>query len=106
EIKQLIVVQPQARYRLEFYVRARDFDSPEGPRLTIAHSRTGAEIAASAPLAQGSYDWQLVRLEFAAPADWGALVISLQRQPKFSYDEPTRGTLWLDDFTVTEVSSK
>jgi tetratricopeptide (TPR) repeat protein len=106
EVKQLVVVRPQARYRLEFYVKARDFASPEGPRLAIAHSRTGAEVAVSAPIAEGSYDWQRVTLDFAAPADWGGLILTLKRIPKFSYDEPTRGTLWLDDFKLTELSNR
>ncbi|MFL6216342.1 MAG: tetratricopeptide repeat protein [Blastocatellia bacterium] len=105
EIKQLLLVHPQARYRLEFYVKARDFASPEGPRLAIAHNRTGAEIAASAPIAEGSYDWQRVTLEFAAPSDWGALLLTIKRVPKFSYDEPTRGTLWFDDFSLIELSN-
>jgi hypothetical protein len=104
EINQLLVVRPQTRYRLEFYVKARDFSSPEGPRLAIAHNRTGAEIAASAPIAEGTYDWQRVTLEFAAPSDWGALRLTIKRVPKFSYDEPTRGTLWLDDFSLSELN--
>jgi len=106
EVKQLIVVRPQARYRLEFYVKARDFVSPEGPRLVIVHSRTNTEIAASAPVAEGSYDWQRVTLEFVSPADWNAVLLTIKRTPKFSYDEPTRGALWLDDFTLSDLSYK
>jgi tetratricopeptide (TPR) repeat protein len=106
EIRQLVVVRPRARYRLEFYVKARDFVSPEGPRLVLAHSRTNAEIARSAPVAEGSYDWRRVALEFVAPADWNALLLTIKRIPKFSYDEPTRGALWLDDFTLSELNDK
>ena len=87
-------------------MKARDFVSPEGPRLVIAHSRTSAEIARSAPIAEGIYDWQRVTLEFVAPADWGALLLTIKRTPKFSYDEPTRGALWLDDFTLSELNDK
>ncbi|MEY3282032.1 MAG: hypothetical protein RIR86_45, partial [Acidobacteriota bacterium] len=25
------------------------------------------------------------------------------RQPQFSYDEPTRGGIWFDDFTLREL---
>jgi hypothetical protein len=31
------------------------------------------------------------------------LVVSLKRKPRYSFDEPTRGTLWLDDFKLTEM---
>jgi hypothetical protein len=47
-----------------------------------------------------------VTLEFVAPADWGALLLTIKRIPKFSYDDPTRGTLWLDDFSLTELDNR
>jgi hypothetical protein len=31
------------------------------------------------------------------------LLVTVRRLPKFSYDEPSRGTIWLDDFTLTEA---
>jgi len=31
-----------------------------------------------------------------------AVLISIKRKPKFSYDEPTRGTVWFDDFSLKE----
>jgi tetratricopeptide (TPR) repeat protein len=104
EFKQLVVIRPQARYRLDFYVRAKDFDSPEGPRMAIVQDRSNAEIAETAPIAQGSYEWRPVTVEFTAPADWGAVVLTIKRVPKFSYDDPTRGTLWFDDFSLIELS--
>jgi hypothetical protein len=106
EIKQLVVVRPQTRYRLEFYVKAKDFVSPEGPCLMLAHSRSREEIARSAPIAEGSYEWQRLTFEFVAPTEWGGLLLTIKRVPKFSYDEPTRGSLWLDDFTLSEVNTK
>jgi tetratricopeptide (TPR) repeat protein len=106
EVKQLFVVHPQARYRLEFYVKAIDFFMAEGPRLAVTHNRTGAEIATTDPFAEGSYEWRRVTLEFVAPADWGALLLTIKRIPKFSFDEPARGTLWLDDFSLTEMNNR
>ena len=31
------------------------------------------------------------------------MVISIKRKPRFSYDEPTRGTVWFDDFSMKQV---
>jgi hypothetical protein len=64
-------------------------------------------IAASEPIARGSGDWQRLAVEFAAPpspngAGMSAVFVSIKRKPKFSYDEPTSGSVWLDDFTVKE----
>ena len=28
--------------------------------------------------------------------------VSIVRLPRYGYDEPTRGTIWFDDFKLTE----
>ena len=106
EIKQLVAVRSGARYTLECYAKTSDLESPEGPRVVVASGATSAWIAASEPLAQGSGDWQRLPIDFVAPqsANGGmsAVFISIKRKPKFSYDEPTRGTVWFDDFSLKE----
>jgi len=103
EIRQLVLVRPGARYALECYVKTNGLETPEGPRLVVANTTW---IAASEPVAQGSNDWQRLAVEFVAPPNpknaMSAVYISLKRKPKFSYDEPTRGDLWLDDFSLKE----
>jgi hypothetical protein len=100
EIRQLVVVQGGKRYRLECYVRTKDFDSPEGPRLVV--TAANAEIASSQLVAQGSADWHAIAVEFTAPAGAKSVNISIRRIPKFSYDDPTKGTVWFDDFVLKE----
>jgi len=104
EIKQLVVLPPGAHYRLEFYFRTDHLASPEGPRIQVAESGTGKALAVSDPLAPGTYDWRLVSLEFTTsqgdPSRGMTLAISVIRKPRFSYDEPTKGTIWFDDFEM------
>lgn len=106
EIRQLVPLRPGAKYRLEFYVRASGLDTPEGPRVVVADSVSSKWIAASEPVAKGSSDWQHRMLDFVVPPNANGsavgVFISIKRKPKFSYDEPTRGTLWFDDFSMTE----
>ena len=43
--------------------------------------------------------------DFVAPrgnSDSVAVYITVKQTPRFSYTEPTRGTVWLDDFTIKE----
>jgi tetratricopeptide (TPR) repeat protein len=106
EIKQLVVVRPGARYRLEFYVKAEGLVTPEGPRVVVA-DKANNWIAASEPVAAGSSDWTLMAVEFVAPAapeTSSAVTLSIKRRPKqnLPYDEPTRGVIWFDDFTMKE----
>jgi hypothetical protein len=63
---------------------------------------SSTEIVKSAPISAGSGDWRPVVIDFTAPENTRAIVITIKRVPKFSYDEPTSGTVWFDDFVLTE----
>jgi len=106
EIRQLVTVRPGARYSLECYAKTSELETPEGPRLVVSHSASPGWLAASEPVVQGSGDWQRLSVDFVAPQSasgaTSAVVISIKRKPKFSYDEPTRGTVWFDDFSLKE----
>jgi tetratricopeptide (TPR) repeat protein len=104
EVRQLILARPGARYRLECYVKAADLITSEGPRVAVSNRADSTTIAFSEPVAAGSYDWRRLTIEFTAPASASALVLGLKRIPRFSYDEPTRGMIWLDDVTLTEIT--
>jgi tetratricopeptide (TPR) repeat protein len=106
EIKQLVPVRPGARYTLECYAKTSELETPEGPRVVVANSASPVWIAASEPVARGSGDWQRLAVDFVAPQSvsggMSAVFISIKRKPKFSYDEPTRGAVWFDDFSLKE----
>jgi tetratricopeptide (TPR) repeat protein len=104
EIRQLVVVRPGAHYRIECYIKSDSLVTPEGPRVVVT-DRTGTWIASSDAVAEGTSDWKLVSFTFAAPtvADTASAVyVSVKRRPKYAYDDPTKGTVWLDDFTMKE----
>jgi hypothetical protein len=102
QVKQTIVVRGGARYRLECYARAERLDTPEGPRLVVTDITSSTEIGASGPLTGGSSDWRKIAVDFNAPATARAVVVTIKRVPKFAYDNPTRGTVWFDDFVLIE----
>ncbi|MEP7343528.1 MAG: hypothetical protein ABI977_37760 [Acidobacteriota bacterium] len=100
EIKQLVVLRPGARYRLECYAKAQNLVTPEGPRLGMLTAN--GLVAVSDPVEAGSSDWQNLVVTFIAPAE-AAAYVTIVRKPRFSYDEPTRGIIWFDDFKLTEA---
>jgi hypothetical protein len=102
QVKQVIVVHPGARYRLEYFVKAQGLATPQGPRVVLTDGTSSMEIASSDPVAAGSYDWRRVTVEFAAPPNARAVWLTIRRVPRFSYDDPTLGALWFDDFTLSE----
>lgn len=103
QIRQLVVLKPGVRYRLDCYAKATDLVTPEAPRLAILG---GTEvIAASSPMEAGSTEWKQLSVEFVAPESAAPKYVSIIRIPKFSYDEVTRGTIWFDDFRLTQLGS-
>ncbi len=100
EVRQIVLVRPGARYRLSFYAKSVGLITTEGPRIVLEDKRTGAAIAQSEPIAAGTADWRIQNVDFTAGAS--ALVIKVKRIPRFSYDDPMRGSIWLDDFALTE----
>jgi hypothetical protein len=100
QVQQNIVLRPGANYRLQCYVKVKDLVSPEGPRVAVIGP--GGVIATSAPVSADSLDWSPLVITFTAPSNTPAAVLAIVRTPKFSYDDPTRGVVWFDDFTLVE----
>jgi tetratricopeptide (TPR) repeat protein len=106
EIQQLVKVRPGARYTLACYVKAERLVTPDGPQVVVTTRDSTTTIAASAVLGAGSYDWRLLTMDFVAPSDTSALMIAIKQTPRFSYVDPTQGTVWFDDFGLTELTEQ
>jgi tetratricopeptide (TPR) repeat protein len=102
EIRQIVNTRPGARYNLTCYVKAERLATPDGPQVVVTAKDSAAPIAASAAIGSGTYDWQLLTMDFVAPSDAHALIITIKQTPRFSYVDPTSGVVWFDDFVLTE----
>jgi hypothetical protein len=104
QVQQTIILKPGAGYRLECYAKAKDLVTPEGPRIAVIGQ--GGLIGESDPVRTDSDDWQKLTVSFVAPADQSAnqapAKLAIVRTPKFSYDDPTTGIIWFDDFSLVE----
>lgn len=101
ELQQLIPVSPGRRYRLECYAKAYDLITPDGPRLSVVAPQ--GVIAQSVPVEICKSEWQKLTVDFTAPERPGPVHIAIARVPQFSYDDPTRGSIWFDDFSLVEL---
>jgi tetratricopeptide (TPR) repeat protein len=100
QVQQTIILNPGANYRLECYAKAKDLVTPEGPRIALFGQ--GGVIGLSEPVKADSSDWQRLIVDFVAPANSTSATLAIVRTPRFSYDDPTRGIIWFDDFTLVE----
>jgi len=105
-ISQTIVIEPNTVYRIQFYVRTDKLVSASTPMVSVTDATTGAQLAASEPVASGTNDWQLVTLNFKSTAKSEGISIGILRagceaQPIC----PIFGTVWYDDFNLQRVDS-
>ena len=103
EVRQAITLDAGARYELECYVKTKDLVTPEGPRVVVTVGTTGEEIASSGPVPAVTSDWRRIAFEFVAPPGH-IMSISIKRKPRFSYDDPTKGVIWIDDVSISASS--
>ncbi|MFM8395826.1 MAG: tetratricopeptide repeat protein [Acidobacteriota bacterium] len=102
EIRQQVTLRPGTAYRVTFSYRTSELTSPEGPRVAIA-SEAGTLAVSPAIPGGTSSSWIETGFEFTAGPEPGRKFLSIIRQPQFSYDDPTRGVVWFDDFKITEL---
>ena len=100
QVQQAIILKPGAKYRLECYAKAKDLVTPEGPRIAMIGQ--GGVIASSEPVKADPSDWQRLIVDFTAPENSPSATLAIVRTPRFSYDDPTRGIIWFDDFVLSE----
>lgn len=100
-ISQLIVVAPQTRYRLAYYVRTEDLRSVSTLVSEIVDAAQPEHVLAAAPpLAPGSGDWQLVTLDFTTGAGGQAVTVRVVSPPCAAAACPIFGKVWYDDFNL------
>lgn len=98
---QLVVVEPGARYRLSFYVRAEDLKSASAPVVQVLDAANpSAALASGPPAAPGTSDWQQVGVDFTTPARAEAVLVRVVRAGCPADACPIYGKVWYDDFDL------
>ena len=101
-ITQTVVIQPDARYRLRFFVRTENLKSAGGPLVEIANANDDKLITQSKAFPTGTSDWQEMIVEFTAPGNCNGIQIRTVRS--YCGDAcPITGTFWYDDFQIDRL---
>jgi hypothetical protein len=101
---QTIVVQPNAKYRLEFYARTDKLNSASTPVVSIFDPKSEKGMASSASLPTGTNGWQKYSVDFTM-SDGDAIVMMIGCPPcSVGAVCPIFGTVWYDDFILQRIS--
>lgn len=101
-ITQLILVEPNMRYRLRFNARTEEIVTGGLPLISVsdASGKDSSVLASSTPLPQNSNGWQEYSVDFTTSKTTSAVLISLLRQNCRAAPCPAFGRMWLDDFVI------
>ena len=103
-VSQLALVEPSARYRLDFYARTEDLKSVSTLIVeVVAAGEGGGQLAASALLPPGTSGWQQFAVEFTTPQQAEAVMVRLVRVPCPDAVCPIIGKIWYDDFSLKRL---
>jgi hypothetical protein len=104
-VSQLVAVEPQSRYRLEFYVRTQDLKSASTLVATVSDAaEPDRPLASTKPLPLGTADWQQTTLEFATGKTEG-IIVRVERPGCDSPLCPAFGKVWYDDFNLQRLGA-
>ncbi|MCA1816652.1 MAG: carbohydrate binding domain-containing protein [Acidobacteria bacterium] len=105
-VGQLVAVEPQSRYRLEFYVRTQDLKSASTVMVAVADAADPEHpLAATQTLPLGTADWRQTTLEFSTGAKTEGVVVSVERPACDSPLCPIFGKVWYDDFNLQRLGA-
>ncbi|MBD0370066.1 MAG: carbohydrate binding domain-containing protein [Pyrinomonadaceae bacterium] len=100
-ISQLVVVEPNSRYRLRFSAKTQDVVTAGAPLVVVSDAGDKAQqLAQSEALSKNTDGWRDYAVEFATGKETNAVRISVQRQACTGQPCPIFGSLWLDDFIL------
>ncbi len=97
-IRQLIPVEPNARYEFSAYFKAENMQGAGGPRFTIQDQFTGTAYFASDELKNADF-WKRVGGAFDTAPDAKLVVLRIQRVPA---GNAIRGKLWIDGIRLVQ----
>ena len=102
---QYVPVRPRNRYRFAGFLRTEGISTDSGIRFRIFDPKRRAALDILTPGLVGSEPWVLQEAEITTGSETRLLAIALRRLPSRKFDNKLRGTVWVDDVSLTAVST-
>lgn len=106
-VSQTLAVEPSTRYRLSLFVKTEELRSTATLAVMVSEPATPETlIGATAPVAQGTQDWQPVSCEFTTGPKTEAVLVRLVRAQCTEGVCPIYGKIWYDDFNLERAAGR
>lgn len=105
-LSQLILLKPNARYRLNFMTRTEDIVTGGPLVVVVTEGNTDKKLVLgqSKPLEPTSRGWRNYSVDFATDSETSAAHVTIQRLPCSQGPCPIFGRAWFDDFKLEQLA--
>ena len=103
-ISQMVIVEPETQYRLQYYQRTEDLVSAAPPVVGVIDPGDNTALASSPAIKTGTHDWELVTLDFKTKKTDGMQVVFVRGSCGEGQTIcPIFGTIWYDEFNLERI---
>lgn len=105
-VSQLVLVEPNSRYRLSFAARCQELLTVALPVVTIIDAGDDKKtvMLQSRAIPKGTSGWQQYSGEFTTAETTRAVLVRIHRENCSTPPCPAFGHAWFDDFSLTKLS--
>ena len=101
-VRQIVFLKP-GRYRFAAYIRTKELTTDEGFAFSIVDPEA-KHLSFTTESMIGTNDWKLVEHTFQVLPKTGLIQLSLTRKPSLRFDNLIRGTVWIDQVSISPES--
>lgn len=102
-IYQILPLKDNTSYELSYFVKTQGITTNSGVYVELTCLLGGVVLSVS-PQYLGDIGWKQERLIFRTPEGCGGVKLSIRRNPAERLERRIEGSLWLDAFSIREVS--
>jgi hypothetical protein len=102
---QYVPVNPGTRYHFSAYLRTEGVSTDRGIGFEIIDPRHPTEVHQVTSEVIGTNPWTLVQADLVTGVDTHFLKIAVKRLPSWKFDNKLSGTVWIDDVSLTPIST-
>ena len=102
-VRQLILVEPNTRYRLGLAARTQELMTTGLPTVELTDANGGRALTPPILLTRGDVGWQDYTAEFVTGPATSAALLTIQRQECSLPPCLIFGRVWLDDFSLQKL---
>ncbi len=94
---------PPGRYHFEVWVKTDQISTDQGVRIRISDPAAPSRLELKSEPLLGTHDWKKISENFCVGASTKLVEVRVTRQPSLKFDSLLKGTLWIDDVTLTKI---